>query len=85
MNINKLRRQLEIDEGVKYEIYNDHLLKKTFVIQSKITIMVCRILMCIYVQVGTWVIMYAGKLGNKRIETKGRRDRINKSVQWRGN
>ena len=30
MNINKLRRQLEIDEGVKYEIYNDHLLKKTF-------------------------------------------------------
>ena len=30
MNINKLRRQLEIDEGVKYEVYLDHLNKKTF-------------------------------------------------------
>ena len=30
MNINKLRRQLEIDEGVKYEVYLDHLGKKTF-------------------------------------------------------
>ncbi len=25
MNIDKLRRQLEIDEGVKYEVYLDHL------------------------------------------------------------
>ena len=25
MNIDKLREQLKIDEGVKYEIYNDHL------------------------------------------------------------
>jgi len=25
MNIKKLREQLEIDEGVKYEVYNDHL------------------------------------------------------------
>ena len=30
MNINKLRRQLEIDEGVKYKVYLDHLNKKTF-------------------------------------------------------
>ena len=30
MNINKLRKQLEIDEGVKYEVYLDHLNKKTF-------------------------------------------------------
>ena len=29
--------------------------------------------------------MYEGKSGNKRIVTRGRRDRINKSVQWRGN
>ena len=25
MNIEQLRKQLELDEGVKYEIYNDHL------------------------------------------------------------
>ena len=30
MNIDKLRRQLEIDEGVKYEVYLDHLKLKTF-------------------------------------------------------
>ena len=30
MNIEKLRKQLEIDEGVKYEIYNDHLGLATF-------------------------------------------------------
>jgi len=30
MNIEKLREQLEIDEGVKYEIYNDHLGYPTF-------------------------------------------------------
>ena len=30
MNIEKLREQLEIDEGVKYEIYNDHLGYATF-------------------------------------------------------
>ena len=30
MNIDKLREQLEIDEGVKYEIYNDHLGYPTF-------------------------------------------------------
>jgi lysozyme len=30
MNIDKLRKQLEIDEGVKYEVYLDHLDKKTF-------------------------------------------------------
>ncbi len=30
MNLNKLRKQLEIDEGVKYEIYNDHLGYATF-------------------------------------------------------
>ena len=30
MNIEKLRKQLEIDEGVKYEIYNDHLGYATF-------------------------------------------------------
>ena len=30
MNIDKLRKQLEIDEGVKYEVYLDHLGKKTF-------------------------------------------------------
>tara|TARA_A100000172_G_scaffold7971_1_gene4415 strand:- start:6166 stop:6612 length:447 start_codon:yes stop_codon:yes gene_type:complete len=30
MNIDRLRQQLEIDEGVKYEVYNDHLSKKTF-------------------------------------------------------
>ena len=30
MNIGKLREQLKIDEGVKYEVYNDHLGYKTF-------------------------------------------------------
>jgi len=30
MDIKKLREQLEIDEGVKYEIYNDHLGYATF-------------------------------------------------------
>ena len=30
MDINKLREQLKIDEGVKYEVYDDHLGYKTF-------------------------------------------------------
>ena len=30
MNIKQLREQLEIDEGVKYDIYNDHLGYPTF-------------------------------------------------------
>ena len=30
MNVDKLRAQLEIDEGVVYEIYNDHLGYPTF-------------------------------------------------------
>lgn len=30
MNINQLREQLKIDEGVKYEVYDDHLGYKTF-------------------------------------------------------
>ena len=30
MDINKLREQLKIDEGVRYEIYDDHLGYKTF-------------------------------------------------------
>ena len=30
MNVDKLREQLKIDEGVKYEIYNDHLGYATF-------------------------------------------------------
>ena len=30
MNIEQLRKQLEIDEGVKYQIYNDHLGYATF-------------------------------------------------------
>ena len=30
MDLEKLRKQLEIDEGVKYEIYNDHLGYPTF-------------------------------------------------------
>jgi len=30
MDVTKLREQLEIDEGVKYEIYNDHLGYATF-------------------------------------------------------
>ena len=30
MNIEQLRKELEMDEGVKYEIYNDHLGYATF-------------------------------------------------------
>ena len=30
MDTNKLREQLKIDEGVKYEVYDDHLGYKTF-------------------------------------------------------
>ena len=30
MNIEQLRKELEVDEGVKYEIYNDHLCYPTF-------------------------------------------------------
>ena len=30
MNIDQLRKELEVDEGVKYEIYNDHLGYPTF-------------------------------------------------------
>ena len=30
MDLDLLRSQLEIDEGVKYEIYNDHLGYATF-------------------------------------------------------
>jgi lysozyme len=30
MDVDKLRKQLELDEGVKYEIYNDHLGYATF-------------------------------------------------------
>ena len=30
MNVDKLREQLEIDEGVKYEVYKDHLGYPTF-------------------------------------------------------
>jgi GH24 family phage-related lysozyme (muramidase) len=30
MNLDELRKQLEIDEGVEYEIYNDHLGYATF-------------------------------------------------------
>ena len=30
MNVDNLREQLKIDEGVKYEIYNDHLGYPTF-------------------------------------------------------
>ena len=37
MNINKLREQLKIDEGVKYEIYLDHLGYPTFGIGHLIT------------------------------------------------
>ena len=37
MNIDKLRRDLEIDEGVKYEIYLDHLGYPTFGIGHLIT------------------------------------------------
>lgn len=37
MNIDQLREQLKIDEGVKYEIYNDHLGYATFGIGHLIT------------------------------------------------
>lgn len=37
MDINKLREQLIIDEGVKYEVYNDHLGYPTFGIGHLIT------------------------------------------------
>ena len=37
MNIEKLREQLEIDEGVKYEVYKDHLGYDTFGIGHLIT------------------------------------------------
>jgi GH24 family phage-related lysozyme (muramidase) len=30
MDINKLREQLEVDEGCEYKIYNDHLGYATF-------------------------------------------------------
>ena len=30
MNLNKLQEQIMFEEGVKYEIYNDHLGYKTF-------------------------------------------------------
>ena len=30
MDTNKLREQLKIDEGVKFEVYDDHLGYKTF-------------------------------------------------------
>ena len=37
MNLDKLREQLEIDEGVKYEVYKDHLGYPTFGIGHLIT------------------------------------------------
>ena len=37
MNLEKLREQLEIDEGVKYEIYKDHLGYPTFGIGHLVT------------------------------------------------
>ena len=37
MNIQRLREQLIIDEGVKYEVYNDHLGYPTFGIGHLIT------------------------------------------------
>jgi len=37
MDVDKLRKQLELDEGVKYEIYNDHLGYATFGIGHLIT------------------------------------------------
>ena len=37
MDLGKLREQLEIDEGVKYEVYNDHLGYATFGIGHLIT------------------------------------------------
>ena len=37
MDIKKLREQLKIDEGVKYEVYDDHLGYKTFGIGHLVT------------------------------------------------
>ena len=37
MDLEKLREQLEIDEGVKYEVYNDHLGYATFGVGHLIT------------------------------------------------
>ena len=37
MDIGKLREQLKIDEGVKYEVYDDHLGYKTFGIGHLVT------------------------------------------------
>jgi len=37
MDTNKLREQLKIDEGVKYEVYDDHLGYKTFGIGHLVT------------------------------------------------
>lgn len=37
MNLDTLRKQLEIDEGVKYDIYNDHLGYPTFGIGHLVT------------------------------------------------
>ena len=37
MNLERLREQLEIDEGVKYEVYKDHLGYDTFGIGHLIT------------------------------------------------
>jgi GH24 family phage-related lysozyme (muramidase) len=37
MNIDQLRKELELDEGVKYEIYNDHLGYATFGIGHLVT------------------------------------------------
>ena len=38
MDLEKLRKQLEIDEGVKYEVYKDHLGYDTFGIGHLITV-----------------------------------------------
>ena len=38
MNLERLREQLEIDEGVKYEVYKDHLGYDTFGIGHLITV-----------------------------------------------
>ena len=38
MNLERLREQLEIDEGVKYEVYKDHLGYATFGIGHLITV-----------------------------------------------
>ena len=37
MNVDKLREQLKIDEGVKYKVYNDHLGYPTFGIGHLVT------------------------------------------------